>query len=104
VLFVFSVPFPKRVWWAGIGADRRQFYNVTHARAPRCIDKRIGHCHLVWHERWEQENFFDALQCIGEGCDVFKIKCRQRDVGTKLFSCFGLIAHAGADRRTLFGK
>ena len=36
-------------WTFSIGADRGQFYDVTHARALRCIDKCICHFHLIRH-------------------------------------------------------
>src|SRR2546430_14906173 len=94
MLIAGGVLFSKRKWRVSVGANNRKLYNVAHAGAFRCINKRIGHCHLIWYGRRQQENLFDVFQRVREGCRVFKIECRQLDVSAELFSCFGLIAHA----------
>ena len=104
MLIAGGVPFSKREWRLSVCANNRKFYNVAHAGAFRCIDKRIGHCHLIWYGRRQQENLFDVFQRVREGCRVFKIECRQRDVSAELFSCFGLIANAGPYRHSVFRK
>ena len=84
--------------------NNRKFYNVAHAGPFRCIDKPIGHCHLIWEERRQKENFPDAIKRAGKRAVVFKIECRQRDVSAELFSCFGLIANGGPYRHSIFRK
>ena len=93
--FVGRVPFSRRKR-LGPYADRREFYNVLHARALSRVDESIRYLNLIRHERRKKENLFHVLKRISKKSFIFEGKSYELNFVPKLFPRLRSITHARA--------
>jgi len=104
VVFIRAMPFYGRGLRLVTDANGRKFRNMANPGAFRGIDKYIHYLQLIWQQRRQKKNLLHPCECPGKCFLIFKVEWRERNVRAKLFSGFGLIAHARMHRCALFGK